>query len=356
MKLIKTITTILAATIAFSACDKTPNTPSVIPSEPSPEPEEEVIFAEGADISWLTQYEKEGVKFYNSEGKETECTALMKEIGFDAIRLRVWVNPTDGWCGKEDVLIKAKRAQALGMRIMIDFHYSDSWADPAKQNIPQAWKDYNLDQMCEALGTHTKETLKTLKDNAIDVEWVQIGNEVNSGMLWPMGKVEGNNAANFIKLANAGFDATKEVYPDTKVIIHVSNGYDNNLFTWFFDLMKSGSAKYDMIGMSLYPSWWENGAFTTGWKTKVQQCISNVKSMILKYDKPVMICEIGMPNSLPEMSKEAIELLLSETKKIEKCHGVFYWEPESSEGDSRNYSLGAFRNGKPTIALDPFKD
>ena len=87
-------------------------------------------FSKGADISWVTQMEKDGVRFYSSSGEEIECTALMKEIGFDAIRLRVWANPTGKWCDKADVLAKAKRAQKLGMDIMIDFHYSSSWADP----------------------------------------------------------------------------------------------------------------------------------------------------------------------------------------------------------------------------------
>ena len=111
------------------------------PAVPTPEPLQEIdrtAFAKGADISWVTEMESKGMKFYNAEGKERECTALMKEIGFNSIRLRVWVNPADGWNGKEDVLAKAIRAQRLGMRIMIDFHFSDTWADPAHQTVPAA--------------------------------------------------------------------------------------------------------------------------------------------------------------------------------------------------------------------------
>lgn len=322
-------------------------------------------FAEGADISWVTEMEKDGVKFYDGNGKETECTALLKETGFNAIRLRVWVNPEEGWCGKEDVLEKARRAQALGMRLMIDFHYSDSWADPSKQSPPAEWKDYGVSDMGTALGNHTSEVLKLLKDNNIDVEWVQIGNEVNSGMLWPLGKVQSNIADKFVRFANVGYDAVKAIYPEAKVIIHLSNGQDSGLYEWFFNLMKINNAKYDIIGMSLYPCWWENGGWCD-WKPNVDKCLANIRSISSRYDgKPVMLCEIGMPVSEPQMSKEAIQYILDETRKIEACHGVFCWEPQtdgkwkpsgySALGWSA-YDKGAFSNGRPTIALDPFKD
>ena len=116
-----------------------------------PEKEEVVVvdFYKGADISWVTELESKGHQFYNTAGKKTECTALMKEYGMNAIRLRVWVDPSahDDWCNKEDVLVKAKRAKALGMEVMIDFHYSDWWADPAKQNIPASWKGHSYEEM-----------------------------------------------------------------------------------------------------------------------------------------------------------------------------------------------------------------
>ena len=110
--------------------------------EPEKEETEVVDFYKGADISWVTELESKGHKFYNANGDERECTALMKEYGMNAIRLRVWVdrNEHDNWCNKEDLLVKAKRAKALGMEVIVDFHYSDWWADPAKQNIPASWK------------------------------------------------------------------------------------------------------------------------------------------------------------------------------------------------------------------------
>ena len=328
------------------------------------QPEEPVSFAKGADISWVTQMEEDGVTFYNADGQEKECTELMKELGFNAIRLRVWVNPEDGWCNKEDVLEKAFRASNLGMRLMIDFHYSDSWADPSKQNPPSAWKSYDAVQMAEAVASHTIDVLKSMKEVGIEVDWVQIGNEVNSGMLHPLGKVSGNDAVNFVNFVNAGYKSVKEIYPDAKVIIHVSNGQDKDLFGWFFGLMKSHNARYDMIGMSLYPVWWENNGWTA-WKPVVDNLVTNIESLVSKFGKPVMVCEVGLPVSEPKMSKDAIQYILDKTRKIEGCHGIFMWEPQTDgvwKPESYNslgwnaYDKGAFKEGKATIALDPFKE
>lgn len=328
------------------------------------QPEEPVSFAKGADISWVTQMEEDGVTFYNADGQEKECTELMKELGFNAIRLRVWVNPEDGWCNKEDVLEKAFRASNLGMRLMIDFHYSDSWADPSKQNPPSAWKSYDAVQMAEAVASHTIDVLKSMKEVGIEVDWVQIGNEVNSGMLHPLGKVSGNDAVNFVNFVNAGYKSVKEIYPDAKVIIHVSNGQDKDLFGWFFGLMKSHNARYDMIGMSLYPVWWENNGWTA-WKPVVDNLVTNIESLVSKFGKPVMVCEVGLPVSEPKMSKDAIQYILDKTRKIEGCHGIFMWEPQTDgvwKPQSYNalgwnaYDKGAFKEGKATIALDPFKE
>ena len=317
----------------------------------------EASFVKGADISWVTEMESKGMRFSNAQGKETECTALMKELGFDAIRLRVWVDPADGYCNKEDVLAKALRAKKLGMKIMIDFHYSDTWADPSKQIPPAAWKDYDADKMAKAVGDHTKEVLGLLKDNGVEVSWVQVGNEVNQGMLLPLGQVKDSSVGSFAYFFSTGCNAVKSVYPDAQVILHVSNGHDAGLFRWFFSLMKSNNVRYDIIGMSLYPSWWENDGWSTGWKSVVDNCLANIRSLISTYGKPVMICETGMPCSKPEMSREAMQYILDETGKIDKFMGVFYWEPQAPDGYNDGYGLGAFTaDGRPTAALEPFKN
>ena len=178
----------------------------------------------------------------------------MKELGLNAIRLRVWVNPKGGFSSKEDVLVMAKRAQALDMAIMIDFHYSDWWADPAKQNIPAAWANYSYKQMKRALAKHTTETLQLLKDNGIDVKWVQVGNETTNGFLWPMGRAT-DNMRQYAGLTDAGYAAVKKVYPEATVIVHLDCACDAKRYDFIFDELRKYKARFDMIGVSVYPYW-----------------------------------------------------------------------------------------------------
>lgn len=303
-------------------------------------------FAKGADVSWLTQMEASGYKFYNAQGSEQDCMALLRDLGMNSIRLRVWVNPSDGWCNKQDVLTKAWRAKNLGMRVMIDFHYSDSWADPSKQNTPSAWADLDLDGLKEAVANHTKEVLQLMKDNGIDVEWVQIGNETATGMLHPLGLVSGQNFANYIALNNAGYDAAKSVYPDAQCIIHLNNGQKLGTFTWMFNGLKAGGAKYDVIGVSFYPT-------DDDWQTTTDACLSNLQALATTYGKKVMVCEIGM-NWESDNAEAMLRKMVNGCQAIDACLGMFYWEPECYNG-WESYAMGAFDStGKPTSALNAF--
>ena len=141
----------------------------------------------GADISWCTEMENDGVKFYNTNGRETDIFALMKEIGMSAIRLRVWVDPATigygAYSDKADVVEKAKRAHGNGLDIMVDFHYSDFFVDPGVQTTPALWKNMSLDELKTAVANHTADVLQALKDEGIEPRWVQVGNETNNGML-----------------------------------------------------------------------------------------------------------------------------------------------------------------------------
>ena len=309
----------------------------------------DTTFCKGADVSWVTQMESSGKKFYNSAGTETECMTLLKSLGMNSIRLRVWVNPTDGWCNTADLLVKALRAKNLGMRIMIDFHYSDIWADPSKQTKPAAWTSLSFTDLKTAVSTHTTDVLTTLKNNGITPQWVQVGNETGNGMLWEDGKAS-TNMANYAALNNAGYDAVKAVFPTAKVIVHIQNGNDNSLFRWIFDGLKNNGGKWDVIGMSLYPS-------TSDWSTYNTQCLANMNDMVSRYSKEVMIVECGMSWDSPTVCKSFLTDLIAKTKTVTngKGLGVFYWEPESY-GNWNNYTLGAFDNtGKPTAAMDAFK-
>ena len=308
----------------------------------------------GADISSVTEMESKGYKFYNKAGQERDLFALMKEIGFDAVRLRVWVSPTGGWNGRDDVVAKAKRAQAQGLKVMVDFHYSDYWADPGKQNVPVAWRGKTATAMATAVKDHTRDVLQALKVAGVDVPWVQVGNEVTSGMLWDSGKVSGTSMGHFVSYFDAGREAVKAVYPDAKVILHLDNGWNIGTLDWFLTLAQGQSLQYDILGLSLYPSYWENGGYPD-WQPKVKQFISNIPALVQNYGKPVMLVEFGMPASQPDKAKAALQYIFDQTKGNGSFLGVFYWEPES-EHDRNGYDYGAFSGGKPTAALDPFAD
>ncbi|TAD85245.1 MAG: arabinogalactan endo-1,4-beta-galactosidase [Bacteroidetes bacterium] len=322
--------------------------PVVVPPPPS------ASFAKGADVSWTTQQESVGRKFYNAAGTEMECMALMKSLGMNTIRLRVWVNPSPAWNNTADVLAKAIRAKDLGMRIMINFHYSDSWADPGKQTKPAAWASLDQAGLRAAITTHTTAVLNELKRNNITPEWVQVGNETNDGMLWPEGRASANsnaNMANFAAMINVGYDAVKAVFPQARVIVHLSNGWNNGLFRWMFDGLRTHGAKYDVIGMSLYP------ATVAGWATTNAQCLENMNDMIARYNKEVMVLEVGMPWDSPTECRAFLNDIMAKTRGIasNKGLGVLYWEPQSY-GNWQGYTLGAFDNsGRPTLALDAFK-
>lgn len=346
MKLLKKLLPVFAL-ISFSntACKKSDDNGGGTTPVPTPTTS---VFAKGADISWLTQMESSGRKFYNSTGTEQECMALLKNLGMNSVRLRVWVNPSGGWNNTADVVAKAFRAKNLGLRIMIDFHYSDSWADPGQQNKPAAWASQNFATLKTSLANHTIAVLTELKNNGISPEWVQVGNETNNGMLWPEGKAS-TNMANFAQLVTAGYDAVKTVFPSAKVIVHVSNGWDNSLFRWMFDGLKNNGGKYDIIGMSLYPT-------TSNWATLNSQCLTNMNDMVARYEKEVMVVEVGMSWDQSAACNSFLADLVTKTKSVtgNKGLGVLYWEPQVYNS-WQGYTLGAFDNsGKPTVALNAF--
>ena len=336
---------LLAALLLPVSCGKSP--------QPTPDPDPTPsAFVKGADISWVTEMEGKGYKFYNAAGQERELTALMKEIGCNAIRLRVWVNPTGGWNGQADVVAKAKRAQALGLKLLIDFHYSDSWADPGKQTVPAAWQGKDATAMAAAVKAHTQEVLQALKAAGVDVAWGQVGNETTNGMLWDSGKVAGSSAGQFVNYFHAGREAVKAVYPQAQVILHLDNAWNLGTLNWFLALMKGRSLDYDILGLSLYPSYWESGAYPD-WTPKVQQFVSNLPTLYQNYGKPVMLVEFGMPASEPAKAKAALQYLMQNTQAYDYFQGIFYWEPEA-ESTRNGYDYGAFAGGKTTAALDPF--
>lgn len=307
------------------------------------------MFAKGADIGWLSEMESKGIKFYTAGGEQQDCVDLLKQLGINSIRLRVWVNPVNGWCGKQDVINQAVRATKKGMKVLINFHYSDYWADPGKQNKPEAWKSLSFPDLNAAMAAHTRDVLNSLKSNNVEPAWVQIGNEINDGLLWDDGRAS-RNMGQLASLVKSGCAAAKEIFPQTKIIIHVSNGYDNGLFRWLFDGLAINGVVWDVIGMSLYPS-------VNDWKLKNEQCLANMLDMMSRYGKEIMIAEVGMPVDQPAVCKQFISDLIAKTRSLpgNKGLGVFYWEPQCYNG-WQGYLLGAFDNrGRPTVAMEAFQ-
>ncbi|SEL35718.1 arabinogalactan endo-1,4-beta-galactosidase [Roseateles sp. YR242] len=302
----------------------------------------------GADVSWVSQEESAGYSFYNSAGTKTDPFKLLSDLGVNTIRLRVWVSPSGGWCDGADTLYKAKRAVAQGQKLMLSFHYSDSWADPGKQTKPAAWSSHTLSQLVTDVYSHTQGILSYLKTNGVTVDYVQVGNEINSGMLWPTGQASGSSFANLVQLINSGYDATKAVFPNAKVVLHLSNGYDNALFRWFFDGMKANSAKYDVIGMSHYPT-------SSNWSTLNAQLSTNMADMVKRYAKPVIVAETGMDWQQATAAKAMLADVITRVSALgTNGLGVLYWEPQAYPG-WQGYTWGALDgSGRFTSALDPF--
>ncbi|HPT42512.1 MAG TPA: glycosyl hydrolase 53 family protein [Paludibacteraceae bacterium] len=327
-------------------------------------------FAKGADIGWLQQMEATGYKFYNDAGIETDCIQILKDHGINSIRLRTWVNPSNdkasGHCSKDETVAMAVRSKNAGMRVMIDFHYSDSWADPSKQVKPAAWSGHDFTQLQKDVYDYTFEVMTALKNAGVTPEWVQVGNEITPGMLLPDGGSDNAHFPQLVKLINQGYDAVKAVCPTSKVILHIDQGNNNARFRWWFDNAKTYGAKYDIIGLSYYPYWLSDSH--PDYTLSIDDLGKNMNDMVTRYGKEVMVVEVGGEDGQdPQLSAaqnaakiqntyDMLVAVLQKTRAVPngKGLGVFYWEPQGARSWS-HYALSAWGNdGKPTRALDAF--
>lgn len=309
----------------------------------------------GADISGTPEQEAIGVVNYNSEKEPMENTSLMKYFGLNAIRLKVWVNSENGFNTPRHVLEMARRAQAQGMEIMIDFHYSDNWADPGKQWMPKEWEGLTVEEVKGKLAEHTGSTLQLMKDEGINVKWVQVGNETTNGMVWPIGRIP-DHMETYVELSNAGYDAVKKVYPDAIVITHLDDGYNRFLYEYVFNAMKRLGGKFDAIGMSVYPYWSKVDQTTP---EAVTDIIENINYISKMFECPVYIVETGVAVWTPEEGYDFLSRLINAAMDDTdgNCPGVFYWEPTTVHSPlHQGYSLGAFESFMPTKIMDAYKE
>jgi arabinogalactan endo-1,4-beta-galactosidase len=237
------------------------------------------------------------------------------------------------------------------MRVMINFHYSDSWADPGKQRKPKAWEGHDFPTLLNDLYHYTFEVMTALKVAGVTPEWVQVGNETPGGMIYPEGSTD--NWAQLVQLINKGYDAIKAVSPHSKVILHIDQGNNNGRFRWWFDAAKVNGVKYDVIGLSYYPYWLEG---KPDYKLSIDDLAKNMNDMVARYGKEVMVVEVGGEDIKVQNTYDMLIAVQKKVKEVpeNKGLGIFYWEPEGARSWSQ-YALSAWGDdGKPTKAMDAF--
>ena len=313
------------------------------------------FFAKGADISWLPQMEASGYVFRDAAGIAQDCFQLLNDHGINTIRLRTWVNPSshpiNGHCNRDETVAMAVRAKKWGMRLLLDIHYSDTWADPGKQTKPAAWQTHDFPTLLTDVDRYTREVMTALKTSGITPEWVQIGNEIPGGFLLPEG-----STANWLQLGqllNAGYAAVKAISPTSKVILHVDQGNNRDRFRYWFDNATAQQVRYDVIGLSYYPYWLPGNPDYT---LSINDLGANLTDLANRYNKEVMVVEVGGEDTKPQNTYDMLVAVQQKVRAVpgEKGLGVVYWEPQGARSWSQ-YGLSAWGNdGKPTAALRAF--
>lgn len=268
----------------------------------------------GADISFLPELEDGGIKF-SDNNISGDAIAILKKHGFNYIRLRVFNNPQSpdgyspnkGFCNLDYTKKMAKRIKDAGMNLLLDFHYSDNWADPGKQIKPAAWKNLSFDDLKASLYEYTKLVIMELEQQGTPPDMVQIGNEINHGILWPDADVR--NINNLAQILSAGILAVKTVNPKIQIMLHVALGGQNHESEFFIDNMLSRGVKFDVIGQSYYPKW-------HGTLSDLQ---NNLNRLIQKYDKDIIVVEYSE-------KKEEVNAIVFGLPNG-KGKGTCIWEP-----------------------------
>jgi arabinogalactan endo-1,4-beta-galactosidase len=292
----------------------------------------------GADISSLQRSLDLGAKYYNAAGAQADPLDILKSAGANYMRLRIWNNPASGYNNKAKVLQQARSIKAKGFKLLIDFHYSDTWADPGKQYPPAAWAAHSLSQLQTDVYNYTYDVCTALKAQGTTPDSVQIGNEINVGMLWPRGQVVNSNFAPLAGLLKQGYNATKACNGGTQVWIHTANGDSMANARWFYDGIRAQGVTWDVTALSYYCMW-------HGTLANLYNVITDART---RYGKPVVIAETAYQftsadadsekNSIPgtvlcdnipaSWAGQAQQFSwVQNTARNAGAVGVFYWEP-----------------------------
>lgn len=301
--------------------------------------QEAPAFILGMDASSVPSLEAGGVRYYNKEGLEQDVFQILADAGINYIRVRVWNHPFDaagngyggGNCDIENALKIGKRATRYGMKLMVDFHYSDFWADPGKQQAPLAWQGMTIEEKADALYTFTCESLEKLKKAKVDVGMVQIGNETNGGIA---GETQWENMA---KLFSAGAKAVRDTLPKALVAVHFTNPEKPGAYEYFGQQLAEYQVDYDVFASSYYPMW-------HGSLENLQKVLTAIHET---YGKQVLVAETAHaytaedldyhPNTVtkdtqtpypktPEGQAAWLEDVANAVAQIPGAMGVCYWE------------------------------
>ena len=308
------------------------------------------VFVKGADGSVLDQVEQSGGIFYD-QGEEADAYTIFKKYGFNNIRLKLWHTPELPYNGLERVKMMAKRATAEGMSLTLDFHYSDTWADPGNQLKPAAWEDAQFAALTDSIRNYTRNVIHQLRMQNTLPEYVQIGNEITCGMLWNDGRVcdpwntdtQWNKLGILIKNAIQGLNEALLPEDEVKVIIHFDNGGNNSACRWFFDNIEEENIDFDIIGLSFYP-WWHGD---------LDDLENNLNDLATRYGRDIMVVETGYPftldwndntNNIVGLESQLLPgypatvqgqydflndvISIIKNTNADKGAGIMYWSPE----------------------------
>jgi arabinogalactan endo-1,4-beta-galactosidase len=334
-------------------------------------------FINGMDISFLDEIEQGGGKFHSRSVQTAEegedLLHILKDNGVNAIRLRIWNDPPGVFCNLERTLVMAKRIKEAGLDFLLDFHYSDKWADPANQWKPKAWEALDFSGLTSAVYDYTRETLEALQSQGTLPDMVQIGNEITPGMLWGEGKVDGDcdtpeQWEQFTTLVKAGIAGAKSVDSDLSIMIHIDRGADHPASRNFFDRFLEHGVNFDVIGLSFY-SWWHG---------TLDDLQLNLNELALRYNKDIIVVETAYPWTLN--APEGFPVIVNEEAQLHEGYpatvegqakymkdfinvientpngngiGFYYWEPAWIPSQ-KEWSVG-HENGWSNLALFDFE-
>ncbi len=378
---ISTATRTSTSTATFTTTPVTP-TPTATATVPTITTTPSNEFINGFDASYVKRVEDKGGVYKTASGQVQDIFAILANNGVNYVRFRVWNNPADGYCNKNDVLALALRAKAVGLKILLDFHYSDSWADPSQQTKPVAWQSMSFSELNQAVYDYTYDVVSAMNAQGTAPDMVQIGNEITHGMLWPDGEVHMGDAVydtptqwtNLATLVNSGIDAVKDTGSSAEIMVQIAGG-DLSELTWFFDNIQAYGVNPDILGISYYHYW--HGDFAA--------LDSFISTLTTRYGKEVLIVETSYPFTLnwndwtnnilglesqlldgypatQSGQKAFLQAVVDTTRNYSLGRGVFYWggewiatSPEDTDGSTwENQAMFDF-SGKAVQAFEVFQ-